>query len=84
MTVTTTTAMKKLTSLLARVFEVDESQINDNTSPENTEKWDSFNTLSLVMELEKEFSIQLKFEEIVAIKSVKDIKSTLKGHNVDL
>lgn len=76
--------MKKLTSLLARVFEVDESQINDNTSPENTEKWDSFNTLSLVMELEKEFNIQLKFEEIVAIKSVKDIKSTLQGHNVDL
>jgi acyl carrier protein len=76
--------MKKLNSLLARVFEVDESQINDNTSPENTEKWDSFNTLSLVMELEKEFNIQLKFEEIVAIKSVKDIKSTLKNHNVDI
>jgi len=76
--------MKKLNSLLARVFEVEDSQINDNTSPENTEKWDSFNTLSLVMELEKEFNIQLKFEEIVAIKSVKDIKSTLKNHNVDL
>jgi acyl carrier protein len=76
--------MKKLNSLLARVFEVDESQINDNTSPENTEKWNSFNTLSLVMELEKEFNIQLKFEEIVAIKSVKDIKSTLKNHNVDI
>jgi len=76
--------MKRLTTILARVFQVNESLINDNTSPENTEKWDSFNTLNLVMELEKEFHVQLKFEEIVAIKRVKDIKDTLMRHNINL
>lgn len=76
--------MKRLTALLARVFQVDESEINDNTSPENTEKWDSFNTLNLVMELENEFNVQFRFDEIVAIKCVKDIKEALIRQNVNL
>lgn len=76
--------MKRLTALLARVFQVNESEINENTSPENTEKWDSFNTLNLVMELENEFNVQFRFDEIVAIKSVKDIKEALIRQNVNL
>ena len=76
--------MKRLTALLAKIFQVSESEINDNTSPENTEKWDSFNTLNLVTELENEFKVQLRFDEIVAIKSVKDIKETLVRHNINL
>lgn len=76
--------MKRLNALLAKVFQVNESEITDNTSPENTEKWDSFNTLNLVMELENEFKVQLRFEEIIAIKRVKDIKETLIRHNINL
>jgi acyl carrier protein len=76
--------MKRLTRILAKVFQINESEINDNTSPENTEKWDSFNTLNLVMELENEFNVQLRFDEIVAIKCVKDIKKVLIHHNVNL
>ena len=76
--------MQRLTTLLARVFQVAESEINDNTSPENTEKWDSFNTLNMVMELETEFNIQLRFDEIVKIKCVKDIKEVLILKNVNL
>ena len=76
--------MKKLNALLAKTFQVEESEINDSTSPENTEKWDSFNTLNLIMELENEFNVQLLFNEIVAIKCVKDIKETLLRHNVNL
>ena len=38
--------------IVAKVFSISESQVNDESSPENIESWDSFNGLVLVDELE--------------------------------
>jgi acyl carrier protein len=74
----------KLLNLLSEVFKVDVSNINDETSPENLSAWDSFNTLKMIMELENEFNVKLPLEDVVSIKSVKDIKSLLSNKGVDL
>ena len=34
---------EKLYQIVANVFNVESSKINDETSPENLEEWDSFN-----------------------------------------
>ena len=68
--------------IVAKVFSIPESEINDQSSPENIESWDSFNGLVLVDELESHFKVKFTISEITDVKNVADIKRHLKNHNV--
>ncbi|HLC74251.1 MAG TPA: acyl carrier protein [Candidatus Nanoarchaeia archaeon] len=74
--------MKKLNDILARVLEISNESITDETSPASVPSWDSFNGLMLVSELEREFNVHFTMEEVVAVKNVKDIKEALQRHGV--
>ena len=76
--------MQTLKSILAKVLGIAEEQINDQTSPDNVESWDSFNGLMLVSELESNFQVKFTMDEITAVKCVGDIKSALRKHGVVL
>ena len=71
-------------SIIAKVFSIPESQVNDQSGPENIDSWDSFNGLVLVDELENHYSIKFSISEIIDVKTVSDIKRHLKNHNVAL
>jgi len=73
-----------LYKIIAKVFSISESEINDESGPENIEAWDSFNGLVLVDELENHFNVKFTISEIVDVKNVSDIKRHLKNYNVDL
>ena len=75
---------KKLYDIISKVFSVQISEINDESSPETIESWDSFNGLILVDELESNFNIKFSVSEIIDVKNVKDIKRHLNNHGVDL
>ena len=75
---------KKLYDIISKVFSVKISEINDESSPETIESWDSFNGLILVDELESNFNIKFSVSEIIDVKNVKDIKIHLNDHGVDL
>ena len=70
--------------IVARVFSIPVSQVNEESSPENIESRDSFNGLVLVDELENHFNIKFSISEITDVKTVADIKRHLKNHNVSL
>jgi acyl carrier protein len=74
--------MERLKSVLARVLAVGEEKINDDSSPETINSWDSFNGLMLVSELETNFKIKFTMAEVMSVKNVKDIKSALDKHGV--
>jgi len=74
--------MEKLTQLIARVLNVDESIINDTSSPETISEWDSLNGILLVIELEKNFNVKFTMNEVVAVQKVSDIKDALRRHDV--
>ena len=69
-------------AIIAKVFSISESEVNDHSGPENIESWDSFNGLILVDELENHFNIKFSISEITDVKTVADIKRHLKNHNV--
>ena len=69
-------------AIVAKVFSILESEVNDQSSPENIESWDSFNGLVLVDELETHFKVKFTISEITDVKNVADIKRHLKNHNV--
>jgi acyl carrier protein len=75
---------KKLYDIISKVFSVQISEINDESSPETIESWDSFNGLILVDELESNFNIKFSVSEIIDVKNVKDVKRHLNDHGVDL
>ena len=47
-----------LYKILAKTFSISESEINDESGPENIESWDSLNGLVLVDEIENAFNIK--------------------------
>ena len=75
---------KKLYDIISKVFSIQISEINDESSPETIESWDSFNGLILVDELESNFNIKFSVSEIIDVKNVKDIKRHLNNHGIDL
>jgi len=74
----------KLYDIISRVFSVSIDQISDDSGPEDIERWDSFNALVLVDELESEFSIQFTVAEITDVFKISDIKRHLRNHGVNL
>ena len=48
----------KLYEIMSKIFDVDISAINDQSSPETIERWDSFHGLALVDALENEFNVK--------------------------
>ena len=75
---------EKLHNIISKVFSVPISEINDESSPETIESWDSFNGLILVDEIESNFNVKFSVSEIIDVKNVKDIKKHLKNHGIDL
>jgi len=74
----------KLYNIISRVFSVSIDDISDDSGPEDVERWDSFNALVLVDELESEFSIQFTVAEITDVFKISDIKRHLRNHGVNL
>ena len=57
-------------------------QLNEDSSPDTVENWDSLKHMNLILALEEEFNITFSDEEIVEMLSVKIIVKTLKEKGV--
>ena len=66
------TVLEKIIKIFKNVFDDEELEITEFTTPEDIEYWDSLNHLRLINEVEKTFSIKIKLDEAVKIKSVED------------
>ena len=75
---------EKLYQIIANVFNVDPSRIDDETSPENLEEWDSFNFYVLLDEIEKEFKMKFDLDELLGIKKVGDLKKIFTKHGINI
>ena len=75
---------RRLSELIGDVLGVDSSKITNETTQNDTEKWDSLNSLLIIDEIEKEFNVKIAIDEIIEINRVADIREILKKHNVDV
>lgn len=71
-----------LYDIIAGALEVPVSRINDESSPENIETWDSFHGLILADELETRFSVKFVLEDLTSVKKVADIKRNLAKYGI--
>ena len=74
---------EKLYQIISKVFNVDVSRINDETSPENLEEWDSFNFYVLLDQIENKFNIKFDLDETLEIKKIGDFKKLFEKYGIN-
>jgi acyl carrier protein len=72
----------KLKKVLAHVFKINAYTVNDDTSVDTVERWDSLNHLNLILALELEFGVSFTEEQSVEIMNYPLIKMVLQEHGV--
>ena len=55
----------RVKKVMSDVFNIDIESINNESSPDNIENWDSLKHMNLIVALEEEFEIEFDDEEIV-------------------
>ena len=63
--------------IMAQVFEIEAGSIDDDTSPDSVERWDSLKHMQLVMALEDEFDIEFPDELIPELLSYRTIADSV-------
>ena len=71
----------EIKSLFANVFKY-EGEMSLATSRRDVPKWDSLQHMALVAAIEQQFGIAMSMDEMVEIRSVKDICNILDRHGV--
>ena len=68
--------------IFAEVLGIPSDTINDDTSPENTPKWDSLQAMNLVVALEEAFKVRLSTKDIVSMRTVGLVRKVLRNKGV--
>jgi acyl carrier protein len=66
--------------VLARVFGVSVAELDDASSPDTVETWDSLAQMVMVVELEREYGISIAPEEAIAVRTVGAVKDLLRKY----
>lgn len=69
---------EKLKSIVAIVLEVDPEEIDNNSSMDTIESWDSLKHMDLILALEEEFGVSVPDEEAGDLTSYTLIKLVMK------
>jgi len=67
----------RIKKVMSAVFEVPVEKINDKSSPDTIESWDSLKHMNLVVALEEEFGVHFNDENIVEIMNYSLIRLIL-------
>ena len=62
--------LKKLNVIFRDVFDDDSIVINDRTTSNDIEEWDSIEHINLIGAVEDEFSMRFKMKEVSGMKNV--------------
>ena len=55
----------RIKKVMSNVFNIDIDSINNDTSPDNVENWDSLKHMNLIVALEEELEFEFENQEIV-------------------
>lgn len=70
--------IKVIKQSIAKILNVSETSINDNSRAEDFSKWDSLAHVRIIIELEKLFKKKIKTSKIQELNSIRSIIEHLK------
>lgn len=65
------TVQDRIKNVMSAVFEIPIEQIQDDSSPDTIDSWDSLKHMNIVVALEEEFNVQFTDDEIIELISMK-------------
>lgn len=65
--------------IMAQVFQIEVASINEDTSPDSVDRWDSLKHMQLIMALEDEFGIEFPDESIPELLSFAAIEARISS-----
>ena len=68
----------RIKDVMSAVFEISTDKINDKSSPDTVQSWDSLKHMNLIIALEEEFEIIFSDDDIVNILSFDSFRSIIK------
>lgn len=69
---------ERIKDVMSGVFGVEADTLNEESSQDNVEGWDSIKHLDLIVSLEEEFGVSIPIEEVGNLTNFKYIKLTLE------
>lgn len=72
----------KLKRIMSNIFSISEETVDENSSMDTIENWDSLQHLNLILAIEQEFKVSLSTDEVVQMVNFKVIKSTLQRKGI--
>ena len=72
--------LEKVIEICKDVFEDDDLILTESSSSSDVEEWDSLSHLSLISDVEDEFSIKLTLDEISNSKNLGELVSAIMRH----
>ena len=70
---------EKLLEVLSEVFGLTKEKINIDMTKDDIDNWDSLKQMDLVTSIEKSYSVELDIQDIIKMKSVKDIINVIES-----
>ena len=72
-------AYEKLNSVFRDIFDDEDITVNDATTADDIEDWDSLEQISLVVAVEKCFGIKFTMGEVMGMKNVGEMMDIILG-----
>ncbi len=72
----------RIKKVMANIFGIDGNLINNNSSPDNIDNWDSLKHMSLIVALEEEFETEFSDDEIFNTMSYSLIADVLETNKL--
>lgn len=67
--------LKRLTEVFDEVFEMENMAINETTTAQDIDEWDSLTNIELIVAVEKKFGIKFKSSDIESLRNVGDLQN---------
>lgn len=71
--------LEQLTTIFKDVFEDDSISLQNNTTTDDIEAWDSLNHIQMITAVEKHFKIRFDLNELLNFKNVGDLCQGIEG-----
>ncbi len=70
--------MERLNNVFREVFDDESIIINENTTSEDIEDWDSLEHINLIGAVEEEFGMRFKMKEVSSMKNVGEMMNIIE------
>ena len=68
---------ERVREVMAAILGLEEDEIEDDTSLNTVESWDSLKHMNLILALEEEFDVEFSDDQVVELTSYREIRETL-------